>query len=216
MKKESTPKSGNNSQRSSSISLVHHLGRTLAISQLNYSNHIVECFKSGHRLFIAGDIDTNKDLTLISTLVNSNKYLKFIISPFTVSEERLNKIIASIKGNSLLYSECDKNTDFTSTQALIIDYFGDLPLLYRYGTWAYVGGGFSRTLHNLLEPAVYGLSLSFGPNYQDDPSASQLVELGMGTLVRSRKDIQVWLNRVVRSYRIIEKSEENPNNRCDA
>lgn len=212
MKKEANKDSANNSQLSSSVSLIHHLGRILAVSQLNYSNCIVERFKSCNRLFIAGDIDMNKDLDLISTLVNTNNNIKFIISPFTISEENLNTIVASIKGRTLLYSECDENTDFSTTQVLVIDYFGDLPLLYRYGTWAYVGGGFSGRLHNLLESAVYGLTLSFGPNYQDDSVASQLVELGMGTFVRSHKDIKEWLQRVVSADRVIENCEDNSNN----
>ena len=64
-----------------------------------------------------------------------------------------------------------KNAD-----CLIIDGFGLLSSIYRYGEIAYVGGGFGVGIHNILEAAVYGIPVIFGPKYQKFMEAKQLLE----------------------------------------
>ncbi len=58
---------------------------------------------------------------------------------------------------------------------LIIDNIGMLTKIYNYAEIAYVGGGFSTGLHNTLEPAVFGIPVIIGPNYQGFKEAEDLI-----------------------------------------
>ena len=63
-------------------------------------------------------------------------------------------------------------------RVLIIDNIGMLSNLYRYGHIAYVGGGFTGALHNILEPAAFGMPVLFGPKFSKFPEAAELIEAG--------------------------------------
>lgn len=80
----------------------------------------------------------------------------------------------------------------------MVDYFGDLPLLYRYGTWAYVGGGFTRYLHSVIEPVVYGIPVAFGPDIRRKTTPLQLIDAGIGESVGSPAEIRNWFRAIMR------------------
>ena len=63
---------------------------------------------------------------------------------------------------------------------LIIDCYGLLSSIYRYGDVAYVGGGFGVGIHNVLEAAVYGVPVFFGPNNRKFQEAQALKACGGG------------------------------------
>ena len=77
-----------------------------------------------------------------------------------------------------------------SAKCLIIDCFGLLSSIYRYGNVAYVGGGFGVGIHNVLEAAVYGIPVFFGPNNRKFQEAQQLKACGGGLEVSSREDFE--------------------------
>jgi 3-deoxy-D-manno-octulosonic-acid transferase len=78
-----------------------------------------------------------------------------------------------IKAKSVRFSEVD-NIDITDYKVLIIDSIGILSSLYRYGSIAYIGGGFGSGIHNILEPAVFGLPVIFGPRHEKFKEATDL------------------------------------------
>ncbi|MBQ1723182.1 MAG: 3-deoxy-D-manno-octulosonic acid transferase, partial [Muribaculaceae bacterium] len=63
---------------------------------------------------------------------------------------------------------------------LVIDCFGILSSVYRYGQMAYVGGGFGSGIHNVNEAAVYGIPVAFGPKYGKFVEACELIAAGGG------------------------------------
>ena len=63
------------------------------------------------------------------------------------------------------YTRADER-NVLKADCLIIDCFGLLSSIYRYGEIAYIGGGFGVGIHNTLEAAVYGIPVIFGPKYQ--------------------------------------------------
>lgn len=79
--------------------------------------------------------------------------------------------------NGLLYSQASL-TNVTKANVLIIDNIGILANTYRYADIAYIGGAFDKGLHNVLEAAVYGCPIVFGPNYHNFPEATELIGLG--------------------------------------
>mgnify|MGYP001796432771 FL=1 len=66
-----------------------------------------------------------------------------------------------------------------------------LTSLYRYGDFAYVGGAFGKSLHNILEPATFGMPLFFGNrSYQHVREANDLLKLKGATTVNDTKDLR--------------------------
>ncbi|MDH5560445.1 MAG: 3-deoxy-D-manno-octulosonic acid transferase [Deltaproteobacteria bacterium] len=68
----------------------------------------------------------------------------------------------------------EQNRDLRS-RVLMVDYVGVLSSLYRYGQMAFIGGGFTTGVHNVMEPAAFGLVVSFGPKHYNSPEAIKLV-----------------------------------------
>ncbi|MCM1138463.1 MAG: polysaccharide pyruvyl transferase family protein [Muribaculum sp.] len=152
----------------------------------------VERFANGKQIFIAGSIHNDQDLEIIAQLVNKHTDIKFIIAPHEIDNETLNRLRELIDGNITFYSQCDKNNDLGDCQVLVIDFVGALAYLYRYASWAYVGGGFTKLLHSIIEPAAYGMPVAFGPNIQRKAIAKEMIEHGVGTSIRNFKELDRW------------------------
>ena len=163
-----------------------------AVAQTDWHNTVMENFAKGEKVFIAGSIHDENDLNMVSQLANKHKDTKFIFVPHEISSELNDKIKNGLNGGALCYTECDDKTNFANTQVLIIDFVGALAYLYRYGTWAYVGGGFTRLLHSVIEATVYGLPVSFGPRIHRKVTPNQLVELNIGKVVNNFEELNDW------------------------
>ena len=81
------------------------------------------------------------------------------------------------------YTQLETEPLREDTRVLILDTIGLLSRAYRYGQIAYIGGGFGWGIHNILEPAAFGLPVLFGPRYQSFEEAVQLVEAGAACVV---------------------------------
>jgi 3-deoxy-D-manno-octulosonic-acid transferase len=108
-----------------------------------------------------------------------NPGIKFIIAPHEIDEENLADVKKEFPG-SIFYSEWLNATfpeAFGESNCLIIDNIGTLSRLYFYATITYVGGGFGDDgLHNILEAAVYGKPVIFGPEYDKNFEAEEMIE----------------------------------------
>lgn len=119
-----------------------------------------------------------KDEDVFVEYFNNHQRLKLIIAPHEIHEAHLKYIEESLIRPSIRYSkalDCENIEDY---DCLIIDTFGLLSSLYRYGKVAYVGGGFGVGIHNILEATVYNIPVVFGPNFKKFREAHQLIELG--------------------------------------
>lgn len=164
-----------------------------AIAQTEYHDDMIEAFCAhSDGIFIAGSISDSKDLEMVAYVANKHKDTKFIFVPHEISEEILNKIKYKVEGHTLLYSECKPGTDFSHVQVLVIDFIGALSRIYRYGRWAYVGGGFTKYLHSVIEPVVYGLPVAFGPCIHRKVTPRQMINTGIGRMVSSPNELDRW------------------------
>lgn len=166
----------------------------MVVAETSYENKTVEAFASCGSLFIAGSVSDKKDLALVSSLANTYRDVRFLVVPHEISEDNLNYTKSHFEGKAVCYHECDENTDFSDIQILIIDFVGALAYLYRYAKWAYVGGGFTPYLHNIIEATVYGLPVAFGPKINRKVTPLQLMQLGIGCLVKTFDDLRVWFD----------------------
>lgn len=132
----------------------------------------------GEKIFIAGS-SWPKDEDIIIPYFNITTDVKFIIAPHEIDEAHLKYIESNLQRPHIRYSQAIPEA-MADYDCLIIDSFGLLSSIYRYGQIAYVGGGFGVGIHNVLEAAVYNIPVVFGPNFKKFREATQLIEQGGG------------------------------------
>ena len=152
---------------------------------------IVDRFRSGQRLFVAGST-WGPDEELLIPLMNENPDVKFVVAPHEMDEGRIARLLAETRGGGIRYTRCTPQSDFSGVQLLVLDTVGILSSVYGYASWSYIGGGFGVGIHNTLEAATFGLPLAFGPNYQKFKEARDLVTLGAARSVTSADELRAW------------------------
>jgi 3-deoxy-D-manno-octulosonic-acid transferase len=136
---------------------------------------VAEKFLNKSKAIIAGSSWKAEEALLLQFLRNY-PYNKIIIVPHEVSEENIVRLEKQFGRSAVRYSKAE-NENLSEKNVLIIDCYGLLSSLYRYGKLAVVGGGFGVGIHNVLEPAAFGLPIVFGPNYQRFKEAVDLVDM---------------------------------------
>ena len=155
---------------------------------------IVEQFKGGDRLFVAGSTWC-ADEDILLPLINENPDIKFVIAPHEMEETRIERILREVKGGAVRYTQISEGC-LADNQVLVLDTMGLLSRVYASAEWAYIGGGFGAGIHNTLEAAVYGLPVAFGTKYHKFKEACDLIELGVGRSVESSKDLKSWFEEL--------------------
>ena len=161
--------------------------RVWEISKQNNKIDILSDFTKDKFVLVAGST-WPKDEELIVNYINNYALEdeKFIIAPHNISKDGIEKLRESIKVPSEVYTE--KNKDL-NVKVFIIDTIGILTKVYSYGAVAYVGGGFGTSgVHNILEPAAYGIPIIIGPNFNKFREAIDLVEQKACQSIRDREE----------------------------
>jgi 3-deoxy-D-manno-octulosonic-acid transferase len=99
----------------------------------------------------------------------------------------------------------------TSADVLLVDQRGILAELYAYGEMAFVGGGFRRQIHSIIEPVSHGLPVAFGPNFQRSPEAVALRAAGSALSIQGREAqlaLRIWLEEMSRPGEVRQRAEE--------
>ncbi len=170
--------------------------RVLGLANTEFSDQKLETFCSGYKILIAGST-WPKDEDLLVPFFNDAKPVgwKMIIAPHELSESGFQRIEEIANKLTERYSQAIENIE--SAQILIIDNIGLLSKLYRFGNVAFVGGGFGTGIHNVLEPAVYGLPVVFGPRFGKFKEANDLVEKGGAFSVESYDELRATLGKLI-------------------
>ena len=160
---------------------------------------LVAQFKNDQKLMVIGSAWA-EDMEVLFPFINENKSrLKFIIAAHEISESFLDEIEKSIDGNCVRYSKAEGNS-IQEFSVLLIDNIGMLSRLYRYGEFAFIGGGFRQGLHNILEAACYGIPIFFGNKaYQKYQEAVDLVNRGGAFEVGSYRDLKSTYEKMISS-----------------
>ena len=131
-----------------------------------------------------------EDEDLIVDYINNHALAdeKFIIAPHNINPKEIKELQKSINKKTILFSEKETG-NLSENQVFIIDTIGLLTKIYSYATVAYVGGGLKTGLHNILEPATFGVPIIFGANkYKKFQEANDLLRLKGATIVTNNKD----------------------------
>jgi len=158
-----------------------------------------------------------EDETLLLEVIHKNPELKFIIAPHEVEKKRIHSLTEKLKTSYILHSQLQKSS-LRDKQVLVIDNIGLLSRLYAYADIAYVGGAAGNTgLHNILEPATFGVPIIIGENHKKFPEADLLIKEKALFSVTDSPALQTIVKKLVmdtefridtgkNSFRFIEKN----------
>lgn len=119
-------------------------------------------------------------------LLRKRSNVLIVLVPHEPNEENLERVESLLDGHAT-HARFSELNDYREEQFLIIDSVGILMALYQYAHVAFVGGSFGNGVHNVLEPAAYGVPILFGPNYGNSQEAVQLLK-GRGAYVGNTTD----------------------------
>jgi 3-deoxy-D-manno-octulosonic-acid transferase len=138
---------------------------------------LAAAFVQGSQCLVAGSTWPADEMILVKFINEFKEPMKLILAPHEIGKDHIRKLLMLISRPVALFSEASQE-DIAEKQILIIDNIGMLSSLYRYGQLAYLGGGFGKGIHNILEAATYGAPVFFGPNYQKFHEAKELIACG--------------------------------------
>lgn len=169
----------------------------------------IEGFCEGHQVIVAGSTWEEDEEELIH-YAKAYPKIRFMFVPHEVSKERIQDLQKEFP-EALLYSSLVNRQLSTviHSNVLIIDTIGILSRLYKYADIAYVGGGFNESgIHNILEAAVYGKPVIFGPEYEKFAEANDLVHAGGAYSIGNALELEALLNKLLNDPVEWEKSSK--------
>lgn len=171
--------------------------RVVSILERDNSLDFIEAFKNNQTTIVIGS-SWPKDENLLVTFINqcSNK-VKFIIAPHNIKADQMGNLKAQLAKPTVLFSEKEGKSlsDYT---VFIIDTIGILTKIYSYANIAYVGGGFGHPgVHNILEPATFGVPIVIGPNYSHFAEATALVNMEGCIAIATQEQLNDALDNLI-------------------
>lgn len=155
-------------------------------------------FLGGSKALIAGSTWPEDEKMIFNCLAVLPDEWKLIVAPHELSQSHL-KFIEDLFGDRMIfYSRLKNDLKGNDKKILVIDNIGMLSSLYAYGSIAFVGGGFQRGgIHNILEPAIFGAPVLFGPNYQKFTEAQEMKDSGFAFPVNNAEECKRVLQHLV-------------------
>jgi 3-deoxy-D-manno-octulosonic-acid transferase len=170
--------------------------RVKALSENAKDIETARLFSAGHDCLVAGSIWPEDEEYLTRLINNSDAGMRFIIAPHEITDSHIHQLTSRITRGWILYSAAGSNSDYPDNQVLLIDNIGMLSSLYRYGRIAYIGGGFGKGIHNILEAAAFGIPVIFGPNFEKFREARELLSKGGAFSIKNYEDLRNTLNEL--------------------
>ncbi|ASB49448.1 3-deoxy-D-manno-octulosonic acid transferase [Alkalitalea saponilacus] len=173
--------------------------RVASIAKAAADVPLADTFARGAKVLVAGSTWPPDEEILSSYINQSPASEKFIIAPHQIHDSHIKQIEERLSVPTVRYTKTDIGKMPAETKVLIIDTIGMLSAIYRYGSVAYIGGGFGKGIHNTLEAATYGMPVIFGPNYKKFKEAVDLINEGGGFAIKDEKDFfglmqKIWDN----------------------
>jgi len=172
----------------------------------------VEAFVAGHPTLVIGSSWLEDEEIMFKIMQALPMEWKVIIAPHEISEKRLGEITALhhrwLPNKAMVFYSALrlKDLDFKGAQVnpntsiLVLDNIGMLSTVYRFGSIAYVGGGFGAGIHNVLEPATFGIPVVFGPKFTKYIEAVGLVQAGGGCSIQSLEEAKTVFARLINAH----------------
>ena len=165
---------------------------------------LVQKFKGDALTFVAGS-SWGPDEDIFIKYFNAHPEMKLIIAPHVVNDSHLKEIESKLQRSSIRYTKATED-NVQQADCLIIDCYGLLSSIYRYGEISYVGGGFGVGIHNVLEAAVYGIPVIFGPNNKKFREAQHLLANKGGFEINGYEDFQQLMDKFLTDESYLKQS----------
>ncbi len=188
-----------------SISGDGRFDRVWNIAQEEYQDSIIQDFIGVNRTIIFGS-SWEKENELAFKLAKEKSKIKVIIAPHEFHPKAIEKLSSKYDLEASYYSKFKE--DEKDNRVLVIDQVGLLAKIYRYGELAVVGGGFGKGIHNILEAAVYGIPVVFGPNYRIFNEAWELLEKGGAKVFKNETQFDSIISEILNDNSMAKKMGE--------
>jgi len=153
---------------------------------------------------IAGSSWTQEE-DFLNRFILKNSNVNLILAPHEIHESNLKRIEKLFANKITRYSTLQYHQKHS---AILIDTIGILSSIYQYGDVAFIGGGFGKGIHNVLEAATFGLPLIIGPNYQKFNEAVELIRQKGAFSVSNYEDFETILKQLIHDEETLKKSSE--------
>jgi 3-deoxy-D-manno-octulosonic-acid transferase len=186
-------------QNSSSVDLLAGIGvqevsvagdtrfeRVAKIASEAFPKQNLLSFSEDKPVIIAGSTWEKDEELLHGIYQKFSDRCKWIIAPHEPNEKNLNRLNGLFK-NSVLFSKI-KDGEEIKGDVILVDTIGHLSSLYQYGNIAYIGGGFGKGIHNILEAAAFGNPIFFGPNYHSFLEAKDLISARAAYVIKHAEE----------------------------
>jgi 3-deoxy-D-manno-octulosonic-acid transferase len=182
--------------------------RVAAILERDNTVDFIEKFKNNTPTIVIGS-SWPKDETLIAEYINqAPATIKFIFAPHNIKPDQIASLQAQLTKPTVLFSE-KENKELSDYNVFIIDSVGLLTKIYSYATIAYVGGGFGNPgIHNILEPATFGIPILIGPNYSNFAEAVRLVNLSGCIVINNLDELKYNFDRLLTDPAFFEEKSQ--------
>jgi len=156
-------------------------------------------FFTGKKVFVIGsawEADEEVLIPSLKKLMDHHPELLVVIAPHEPTIQHLERLEQQFPTDLGVLRFSSKNA-YTNQRVILIDSIGILLSLYYYADFVFVGGGYKQNVHNVLEPAVYGLPILFGPKIQNSQEALSLIEEGSATVIYNKKDAYKVIKKLI-------------------
>ncbi len=164
-------------------------------------------FRGDCKLFLAGS-SWKRDEEIIARYIS--KYpgpMKWVFAPHEIGKENIERLERLLDYKCVRFSEFKE--ELCDARAMIIDNIGILSSAYHYAHIAEVGGGFGRGIHNILEPACWGIPVLFGPNHHKFREAVEMTSLGGSRSFDNFEDFEAVLNAWLSNEELYQKAADS-------
>lgn len=147
-------------------------------------------WKGNRKLIVAGSTWPEDEKVLLTTFNALPDDFCLLLVPHEIGTSHLEDLRKSIRSFSTFefFSESNGNIK-PESRIVVVDKIGLLNKLYKYADFSYIGGGFGKGIHNVLEAAVYGMPVFFGPEHRKFKEALDLISIESATAIRSSKEL---------------------------
>ena len=174
--------------------------RVIQIAEEPFHDEKLSTFCKGRKVIIAGSSYFEEE-NLLAGFINerkkSDKNVSLILAPHEINPASMQRIEKILKEHQISYCRYTHDKISTST-VMILDTMGMLSSVYRFGKIAIVGGGFSNGIHSILEAAVYGMPVLFGPHHQKFKEANEMIECGAAFTFENYNQLKSKLEQLLK------------------
>lgn len=177
---------------------------------LNQDNELsyVSEFKNNQYTIVAGST-WSEDEELLLNYINKSTDEKFIIAPHNINKDDIDQLKKAITKKSVLYSEKEEK-NLSEYHVFIIDTIGILTKIYSVADIAYVGGGLTKNgVHNVLEPATFGVPIVIGPEYEKYKEVVDLVSQKGCLVITNQEEFSTIFTKLKNNVSYREKTGQS-------